>query len=336
MAGLEGFLADALLHSTSSGMADALTRWVTARARNRTTAVTTVVDAVSDAPSSPAWRTAMAACLQQLAEQATVAAVAADRADGASWADVSESLGISRSAAHSRLGPQTDQLAEQVRTKAGTGDQDPTSADFDAAADEAWAQVETLASQQRRQALARAIAANPELLEAVLTHIEPSAVWAEHRTRNAWLHGSPAAGRPAAVDPDNGPPAARLATALRRLSALARETGNLEEACEHARRAAELHAELSGEAPGNRFYRAALAADLACMGELAHENGRSEEALTYLKRAVELQQQLAAGAPDNDGSSPAPPYFATTVGLASGGARTSDRAENMFSKDTTT
>ena len=117
------------------------------------------------APHDDGSRVASVARLTSLADKALIAAVAADRADGASWADVGSTLGITRSAAHGRFSPAVERLEQQL---ADGADSTPTALKLSAIVERAWADIEGLAKQEQERALARVIAANPQMLSAVL------------------------------------------------------------------------------------------------------------------------------------------------------------------------
>ncbi|GGO58907.1 hypothetical protein [Streptomyces lasiicapitis] len=103
---------------------------------------------------------AVAAMLSDLSDRVLVAAVAADRAQGASWADIGTTLGITRSAAHARFVEPVEKLNKQAMQD--ESDQaSPSSAvtrlKF------IWSEIEELAVQEQTRAAAELVTQNPQL-----------------------------------------------------------------------------------------------------------------------------------------------------------------------------
>lgn len=130
------------------------------------TAVLAAARAREGASTSP--RVAAAAKLTELAQQTMLSAVAADRADGATWASIGHSLGITRTAAHNRFSEPLQARTDEAQ-KAADESSSPVSPEAQLGLD--WLAISELAEEQRVRAAA-AIMTTDEAAEQLATAIE--------------------------------------------------------------------------------------------------------------------------------------------------------------------
>ncbi|MFB7950073.1 hypothetical protein ACFC6L_34785 [Kitasatospora phosalacinea] len=97
-----------------------------------------------------------AASLAALSEQVLLAAVAAERADGASWNAVGKALGITRSAAHGRFAEAVAQHAADGRGETASA----TTAELFDRLRSLWGEVEVKASEESQLAAVQSMAAS--------------------------------------------------------------------------------------------------------------------------------------------------------------------------------
>ncbi|GAA1890686.1 hypothetical protein [Streptantibioticus ferralitis] len=135
-------------------------------------------------------RVEAAAWLAEFSDQLLLAAVAAERSDGASWSTIGKALGVTRSAAHGRF---ADAVGRHIRAGQDGSDspEEPTSAELFDRVRLLWAEVGAKAAEESRVAALQSLTVGDLSIDTDYENEKPGKLL---------LHGPPGTGKTQALE----------------------------------------------------------------------------------------------------------------------------------------